>query len=144
MSGDAGVANAPRRLNVAAAVVWDGARILMTQRLPGGALGSMWEFPGGKLEPGETPEQAVVREVREELGVEAQVIERLHVEQHEYPGGPSVEITFLRCTLAEAPLTAGDGVHAWRWIEPRGIDLGTVLEADRAFIAALGARDVAS
>ena len=43
-----------RRIRVAAAVVWDGDRLLMTQRAPGGALGLQWEFPGGKIEPAET------------------------------------------------------------------------------------------
>lgn len=66
------MADAPRRrLRVAAAVVFDGPDLLMTQRPPGGALGLQWEFPGGKLERGETPEVALVREIREELGVAA-------------------------------------------------------------------------
>ena len=57
-----------RRIRVVAAVVWRDGRVLMTRRPPGGPLGLKWEFPGGKLEPGETAEQALVRELREELG----------------------------------------------------------------------------
>ena len=53
-----------KRIRVAAAVVWSGSLLLMTQRAAGGALGLMWEFPGGKIERDETPEQAIVREVR--------------------------------------------------------------------------------
>jgi mutator protein MutT len=129
-----------RRVRVAAAVVWDGDRILLTQRPPGGALGLQWEFPGGKLEPGESPEAAVVREVREELGTEARVVERMHVEQHDYAHGVSVEITFLRCTLDPAALVPGRGVYACRWLRPRDIDVAEVLEADRSFVRSLGAR----
>jgi 8-oxo-dGTP diphosphatase len=55
---------------VAAVAMVDGeGRVLMQQRLPGGAHGGLWEFPGGKLEPGESPEQAAVRELAEELDV---------------------------------------------------------------------------
>lgn len=55
---------------VAAAVVRRNGRFLLTQRMPGKPLENQWEFPGGKLEPGETPEQALQRELREELGIE--------------------------------------------------------------------------
>ena len=128
-------------VRVAAAVVWDGDRILLTQRPPGGALGLLWEFPGGKLEPGESPEVAVVREVREELGVEARVLEQLHVERHSYAHGLDVEITFLRCALDGTPFTPGHGIHAHRWVLPGDIDVAQVLEADRAFVRSLGAKD---
>lgn len=127
------------RIHVAAAVVWKGDHILLTQRPPGGALGMQWEFPGGKLETGESPEAAVVREVREELGVESRVIERLHVERHRYTHGLEVEITFLRCVFEPGELRPGHGVHDYRWILPRDIDVAEVLEADRAFVRSLAA-----
>ncbi len=127
------------RIHVAAAVVWRGDQILLTQRPPGGALGMQWEFPGGKLEAGESPEAAVVREVREELGVESRVIERLHVERHRYAHGIEVEITFLRCEFESDEFNPGHGVHAYRWVLPRDIDVAEVLEADRAFVRSLGA-----
>ncbi len=127
------------RVQVAAAVVWKGDQLLLTQRPPGGALGMQWEFPGGKLEAGESPEAAVVRELREELGVESRVIERLHVERHSYAHGLEVEITFLRCVFDSDELRPGHGVHAFRWVLPRDIDLAEILEADRAFVRSLGA-----
>jgi len=140
VSAASALVSAARRVRVAAAVVWDGERLLLTQRPPGGPLGLSWEFPGGKLEPGESAEAAVVRELREELNAEARVVERLHVERHDYAHGLSVEITFLRCTLDPAPLVAGHGVHAWRWVKPEEIVLDQVLEADRPFLRSLGAR----
>lgn len=56
-------------VSAAAFVAPDGS-ILVQQRPPGGSLAGLWEFPGGKIEPGETPEAALIREVREELGLE--------------------------------------------------------------------------
>ena len=60
-----------RNLYVAACALVDGdGRVLIAQRPPGKAFEGLWEFPGGKIEAGETPEQAIIRELREELGVE--------------------------------------------------------------------------
>ena len=128
-----------KRVRVAAAVVWDGPRLLMTQRPPGGALGLQWEFPGGKIEPGETPEQAIVREVREELAVGATPQEQLDTVAHDYAHGLHVEIVFVRCTLDSFRFTLGAEVHAVRWQAPAEIALDDVLEADREFLRALGA-----
>ena len=110
-----------KRVRVAAAVVWDGPRLLMTQRPPGGALGLQWEFPGGKLEPGETPEQAIVREVHEELSVTATPHEILDTVAHDYAHGLHVEIVFVRCTLDSFQFTPRAGVHAVRWQEPPAV-----------------------
>jgi 8-oxo-dGTP diphosphatase len=55
---------------VAAALVDAGGRVLLQQRLPGRSMAGLWEFPGGKVEEGERPEQALVRELKEELGIE--------------------------------------------------------------------------
>jgi 8-oxo-dGTP diphosphatase len=112
----------------------------MTQRAPGGALGLQWEFPGGKLEPGESPEQAIVREVREELGVSATPLERLDSVTHDYPHGTRVEIVFVRCTLDSHAFELSDEVNDARWQLPAEIEVAHVLEADRDFLRALGAR----
>jgi 8-oxo-dGTP diphosphatase len=112
----------------------------MTQRAPGGALGLQWEFPGGKIEHAETPEQAIVREVREELGVVATPHERLHEHTHDYPHGTLVEIVFVRCSLDSLEFTLGEEVRDARWQPPAEIDLASVLEADRDFLRSLGAR----
>ena len=128
-----------KRIRVAAAVVWDGSLLLMTQRAAGGALGLMWEFPGGKIEHDETPEQAIVREVREELGVLATPLERLHSVSHDYPHGTRVEILFVRCSFDSYTFTLSDEVNAARWLPPAEIDLARVLEADRDFLRSLGA-----
>jgi len=135
---------AARRLRVAAAVIWNEGRLLMTRRPPGGPRGLMWEFPGGKVESGETPERAIVRELHEELGVDATAHEVLAVETHDYPDGLEVEIVFLRCALAALLLRPGQGVHEIRWSAPAEIDLAEVLAGDRDFLTGLGARPAAA
>ena len=125
------------RLRVVAAVVRRGGRLLLTCRPPGGRFGLMWEFPGGKVEPGESPAQALVRELREELGVGAVAGETLAVESHDYAGGPAVELHFVRCELDSLDFTPSAAVHEVRWVNPAAVDPEEVLEADRGFLALL-------
>jgi 8-oxo-dGTP diphosphatase len=125
------------RVRVAAAVVWRGGKLLLTRRPPGGPHGLRWEFPGGKLEAGESFESALRRELREELGVGATPLELLRVEQHDYAHGLSVEIGFVRCALDSWDFTPSDAVHEARWVEPAAVDLDQVLEGDRAFLRSL-------
>lgn len=87
---------------VVAAVIEDEHRFLVTRRQPGTHLAGMWEFPGGKVDPDETHVTALRRELREELGVEAEVGELLHRTPHEYTER-TVELYFYRCTLTGAP-----------------------------------------
>jgi 8-oxo-dGTP diphosphatase len=62
-----------RRTHVVAAAIVSEGRCLIGRRPPGGSAGELWEFPGGKVEPGESPEAALVREIQEELGVAIEV-----------------------------------------------------------------------
>jgi len=127
-------------MRVAAAVVWDGARVLFTRRPPGDPLALQWEFPGGKIQPGETPEQAVTREILEELGVLATPLERLGETRHHYAHGLDVELVFIHCTLASREFRPSAAVHEIRWAEPGAIDERELLEADREFVRTLARR----
>jgi 8-oxo-dGTP diphosphatase len=128
------------RVRVAAAVVWREGRLLLTQRPPGGPLGLQWELPGGKIEQGESPEHALVREIREELGVRATALEVLEVDTHDYPHGLEVEIVFVHCEVDSYDFTPSREVHAVRWTAPETLELDTVLAGDREFLKSLGAR----
>ncbi|HEY3216115.1 MAG TPA: (deoxy)nucleoside triphosphate pyrophosphohydrolase [Candidatus Eisenbacteria bacterium] len=127
-----------RRIQVVAAVVTREGRLLLTRRPPGGPLGLQWEFPGGKVEDGESPEHAMVREIHEELGVNARPKGVIEVESHDYPHGLEVEILFVRCDLDSYDFQPGPGVHELRWWVPSEIDLEQVLAADREFLRSWG------
>jgi len=126
-------------VRVVAAVAWRGDTVLLTQRPPGGPLGLAWEFPGGKLEPGETAFEAVTRELREELGVAATPRRTLALHENTYEHGLDVELQFVECTLGSFELTPDASVNAWRWVRPADIVAADVLEADRPFLAGLAA-----
>ena len=70
---------------VVAALIWDGARFMVCQRPPQKARGMMWELVGGKVESGEAPEQALIRECREELGITIRVDARFAAITYDYP-----------------------------------------------------------
>jgi 8-oxo-dGTP diphosphatase len=133
--------NARARLRVVAAIVFDGPLLLMTQRPPGDPLGLLWEFPGGKIEPGESPEEALVREIREELGVGARAGQCVSISRFDYDHGPRVEIHFIRATLEAGVFAPSTAVHAFRWVPPDAVRLDEVLEADREFLRGMGAKD---
>lgn len=87
---------------VAAAVVERDGAFLLTRRLQGTHLEGLWEFPGGKCEPGETPREALAREIAEELGVAVVVGDLLLVTRHTYPER-TVELHFFRCAIDGEP-----------------------------------------
>jgi 8-oxo-dGTP diphosphatase len=89
-------------VQVAAAVIERDGRYLITRRLEGTHLAGLWEFPGGKISPGEKPEDALRREMREELGVEAAVGELIETVDWIYPE-KSVRLLFFRCVVAGEP-----------------------------------------
>ena len=100
-------------VEVAAGLIFRGGKLLITQRHAGSHLGGLWEFPGGKREPGETFEQCLLRELREELGVEVVVGALLEDITHQYPE-KTVHLQFLVCSLASGePRPIGCPALAW-------------------------------
>ena len=100
-------------LVVAAAVVERGGRVMLCQRLPNAHNALKWEFPGGKLEPGETPETALERELREELGIGVAVGRVRDAVYHRYPDR-DVLVLFYGCTiLSGEPDTVQCNAVAW-------------------------------
>jgi 8-oxo-dGTP diphosphatase len=87
---------------VTAAVIERGGRLLVTRRLQGTHLEGYWEFPGGKCDAGESLEACLVRELREELAVEAIVGGKILTTSHEYPER-RVELHFFTCELLGDP-----------------------------------------
>jgi mutator protein MutT len=82
---------------IGVAVIWRDDRILLDQRLPGGMFGGYWEFPGGKLEPDEAVVDCIRREIREEIGIEIEVGDRLITIDHTYGEEFTVKLIVHHC-----------------------------------------------
>ena len=78
----------------------DGSEVLVCQRRPDQPMSLKWEFPGGKIEPGETAEQALIRELHEELGIDAEIGRNITTVRHSYRNGSVIEIQFFTATFA--------------------------------------------
>lgn len=106
---------AKRSILVAGAVIIQANRVFCTQR-GSGSLAGLWEFPGGKLEPGETPEDALVREIREELGCAVRVGAKVAKTEHEYDFAV-VTLSTYYCTLVDREPTLSEHT-ASVWLAP--------------------------
>jgi 8-oxo-dGTP diphosphatase len=95
-------AERPRVIVVTAAVIEVEGRFLITRRQKGVHLEGVWEFPGGKCEPGETLHACLARELREELDVPSRIGEEIFSTTHEYPDR-AIELHFFRCALLGDP-----------------------------------------
>ena len=101
-------------IEVAAGLVFRDGRLLITQRPTGGHLEGLWEFPGGKREPHESFEQALHRELMEELGIEVEVRGLVESITHRYPE-KTVQLQFFRCIWKRHEPQAL-GCPAFRWV----------------------------
>jgi 8-oxo-dGTP diphosphatase len=123
-------------VRVAAAVLLraDGA-VLLAQRPAGKPYAGYWEFPGGKLEPGETPAEALTRELREELGIVIRRASPWFIRQFVYPHA-HVELHFFRVFAWDGELVGHDG-QAFAWQAPGRYDVAPLLPANTRILAAL-------
>lgn len=123
-------------VRVAAAVILrpDG-RVLLAQRPPGKPYEGYWEFPGGKLEPGETPAHALARELHEELGLEVRRIAPWFVQEFVYAHA-HVELHFFRVFDWGGEPHGHDG-QAFAWQTPGAFDVAPLLPANTRVLAAL-------
>ncbi|MEV6617078.1 NUDIX domain-containing protein [Streptomyces sp. NPDC051051] len=130
------------RIVVVGAALLDGGRLLAARRSAPPELSGRWELPGGKVEPGERPEEALVRELREELGVDARALERV---PGEWPLRPpyALQVWTARLEPASAPPAPLQDHDGLRWLAPEEIWdvdwLDQDLPAVREVAARLGA-----
>ena len=115
-------------MEVTCAVIMEGNHILVAQRSEDMAHPLKWEFPGGKLREGEHPEGCIVREIREELGVEISVIQLLPTVRHTYSDQPLKLIPFV-CRIREGTIRLSEH-RAYRWVAREDLEEVDWLEAD--------------
>ncbi len=122
--------------DVTAGVIWGGdGRLLIAQRPTDGMLGGLWGFPGGKQEPGESPEACLRREIREELGIEISVGERIVSVDHAYTHF-RITLHAYHCTH-EAGQPQALGCAGWRWVRRDELDEFAFPKVDREVIRML-------
>jgi len=126
-------------IQVAAGVIFSKGRYLIARRKADTHLGGLWEFPGGKREPGESLEDCLYRELREELGIDVTPPIHFRVIRHEYPG-KTVELHFFRCTISRGEALALDCEEV-RWVMPNEMANYEFPPADRPLIEALRNRE---
>ena len=120
---------------VTAALIKDDRKILIAQRGSDKRFGRRWEFPGGKLVPGETPEDCLRREIKEELNLEIQVEEHFCTVHHSYSDF-DIELMAFWCTIVGGKLTLEEHEQV-RWVTIRELNQYDFVDADLGVITAL-------
>ena len=123
-----------KTVRVAAAIIYDGDRYFATQR-GYGDWKDFWEFPGGKIEPGETPEEALVREIREELETEISIAGRLAEVEYDYPEFHLSMVCYIARISEGQPVLKEH--EAARWLKKEELDEVGWLPADRFVVEML-------
>ena len=124
------------RLRVVAAALFDEAgRVLIAQRPEGKHMAGWWEFPGGKVATGENDPEALVRELREELGVETRAEGEIMTLTHHYPDR-TIDLVLWRATIIGGVPHSLDG-QALKWVDCQSLGNEHLLPADAPFIGAL-------
>jgi len=127
-------------MQVVAAVIERDGLILICQRRKGDSHELQWEFPGGKVEPGEDPEQALNRELREELGVESTIGGLLDRADVRYPNLRPIELLFYRAAIAGEPRNLN--FERIEWVVAAALPTYDFLAGDRDFVGRLAAGNV--
>ncbi len=122
---------------VCVALVDADGRVLLAQRPDGKAMAGLWEFPGGKLDPGETPEAALIRELKEELGIDvaASCLAPFTFASHAYDGFHLVLLLYV-CRRWQGEVGAREG-QALAWVRAQRLDDYAMPPADKPLVALL-------
>ncbi len=125
-----------KHIYVSAAVIVDNDnKIVIAKRPKNSDMELLWEFPGGKLEEGETPEKALIRELKEELNIDAECDEMMHQETYQYPD-KKVTLYFIKVTDYKGEIEALEHEEI-RWITMSEIDNYNFPPADDHFLEIL-------
>lgn len=122
-------------LLVTAAIIVEASTVLVTQRKAGSHLAGKWEFPGGKVEAGEDPKAALIRELLEELGVTAAVGEVIDVTFYPYPNRPVLLLFYRAHLTADSPRPVPLDVAGLRWVSAAELEQLEMPPADVPVVA---------
>ena len=122
-----------RIIEVVGAIIRDGDRYLVGQRAANKAQGGLWEFMGGKIESGETPEQALARECREELALEIENERIIDSVVHDYPE-KTIRLTLISCSPKSGSIPKALEHQQIRWVTRAEMDIMDFAPADRELI----------
>jgi 8-oxo-dGTP diphosphatase len=123
---------------VSAALIVRGGEVLIGQRRPDQPMALLWEFPGGKIEAGESAEEALARELDEELGIRAQIGKRVTRVRHNYRHGGAVDLQFFAVHEFAGEIESRI-YHQVRWVKLEDLENYEFLAADRGLIKDLAA-----
>ncbi len=136
-----GTRRAPAIIQVAAGLIIREGHYLIARRKADTHLGGLWEFPGGKREPGESLEDCLQRELREELGIDVTPPVHFRMIRHEYPG-KTVELHFFRCAISRGEARPLDCEEV-RWVTPGELTRYEFPPADRPLLEVLSEQQAA-
>ena len=120
-------------VDVVGAVIRDGDRVLLARRPEGKAQAGLWEFPGGKIEPGETPEEALARECREELALEIENPTILRSVLHRYPE-KTIRLILVACSVRPGSVPVPQEGQSVDWFHPSELERLPLCPADRELL----------
>jgi 8-oxo-dGTP diphosphatase len=123
-------------IKVAVGILRRNGKILACQRKKGGRYELKWEFPGGKVEPGESVEQCLARELREELSITMHSIDRIEVQSAEYDDGGIYEVAYCEVAGFDGELM-NNVFEQFRWVTLQELRTLDILEGNKGFIARL-------
>lgn len=122
-----------KQIDVVAGLIFRKGKVLACQRRGDGAFPFKWEFPGGKIENGESAAQALRRELKEELAIDVLESAQIHEREHRYPEGPAVHLRFFE-VLHYRGEVANRAFHQIAWVELAELSQLDFLDGDKPLI----------
>ena len=120
-------------IEVCAALIFAGDEVLLTSRPEHFEHPGYWEFPGGKIEPGETPAQCLKRELREELDIDVSVYDTVYMLEYEYPD-KRVALRFMRCMIKDNQKPRALEQQEYAWVKRDRLNDYKLLPADESIV----------